>query len=791
MYSHDKLIPAAFHFLLSNIKINIGKRFSIMITLLLAGWLSAFAQPSVIYVSADGNGDGSSYDLPTSLTDALAQAQSIDSSVLYLKPGIYGLTHTLEIILSTGDKTGITMIGGIQADGSISHDNELTILDGGDSLRILHLNTLSQGGMLTMDIMGMTFRNGYTGDDGDPWSVDHGGAILAYEGNYDSTGVINLAIEHCKFLHNSAANSVSGGAIFSNCLLRLYDCEFRGNEAYNGGAIYTAVPPSGSRSSVVEIEKCNFEGNRNHGNQGSSIYHNLTLKVNRCFFQGMMDGTEVGPGSCIWADPYSTTYISHSAFSNLICTYWGAAFQTWGGNAYIDNCVFKDNKAGGVSGATDGYGALAFYKSSSPATIKRITNCTFSGNYSRYGAATYGGAIHNRGHDGDDFKVTNCIFWGNGTMPVVTQTGVATIAYSNIEGSTLTGFQDGGNNINSDPLFADTLLHLLSQSPCRNTGTNTFEPDAVKDFDGNPRILSETIDMGAYEVNMAPDSLWLSNLSFEENLDSGTVVATVYGRDPDPEDANALRFGFPPPQETGDTDNHLFALDGSNLKFLSIGDYETDSLYTIHLGVLDAGDSVFSKTFTLKLIDSNDPVMVNGSVTTPQSVKAGESYSYTYPEDLFYDQDGLETVTITASLDDGTGLPAWLSFDPGSRTFSGTPQNADADSLDIKIQAEDSGGAAVSVNFGLKVESTVGVFRQDTDGIRIFPNPAEQYTTIHFKDSGKERMIRLFSLTGECVLQTHTDASESFLLELSNFPPGIYLLETVGNNCFYRKLVIQ
>jgi hypothetical protein len=748
-------------------------------------------QPLVIYAAADGTGDGSSYNEATALPDALTQAQSADSAVVYLVPGTYELSNTLEVTLSTDDKSGIHLIGGIMPDGTISHDRDITIIDGGNTLQILRLNAHAKNARLNMGVTGITFRNALTSDDGNPATVDHGGAISAYEGNWDSTGVIILRIEHCTFMDNKTSDSKSGGAIYSNCLLYISDCEFLRNEAYNGGAIMAGSPASGDRNSVISIEECEFEENKNYGNQGSSIWHNLTLKIRKCMFHGMLDGSEIGPGSCVWGDSYSTTYISQSAFTNLVCKYWGSAFQTFGGSAYIDNCIFKDNKAGGISGATDGYGALAFYHNSRPATTKRITNCTFSGNYSRYGASTYGGAIHNRGLSSDDFLVSNCIFWGNGTMPVVTQMGVAKISFSNIEGGMPTGFVDGGNNINSDPLFSDQLLHIQKNSPCYNTGTNTFEPQATEDFEGHTRILSGVVDMGAYEINTPPDSLWLSNLVFAENLDSASVVATVSGRDPDPEDAGNLLFGLIPGDGSNDIDNHLFALDGQELKFLAVGDYETDSIFNIHIGIMDPNDGHFEKAFTLKLLDSNDPVEVTGSVTTPQSILAGQAYSYSYPEDLFYDQDGTENLAVTAGLENGYALPDWLIFDAPSRTFSGTPENDDADSLVIEIHAEDPEGSSASVTFGLKVEPVESVENPEATVLQIYPNPAHEYITVRFRENEKFEQIRILTLNGACIIQQDHTNGTSCKLDLHKLTPGIYILEAVGQKCRYMKLVKQ
>ena len=61
-------------------------------------------------------------------------------------------------------------------------------------------------------------------------------------------------------------------------------------------------------------------------------------------------------------------------------------------------------------------------------------------------------------------------------------------------------------------------------------------------------------------------------------------------------------------------------------------------------------------------------------------------------------------LVVFSSLANGSALPSWLTFDATSRTYSGTPENADADSLVIEIKAEDPEVSSASVTFGLKVE---------------------------------------------------------------------------------------
>jgi len=50
-------------------------------------------------------------------------------------------------------------------------------------------------------------------------------------------------------------------------------------------------------------------------------------------------------------------------------------------------------------------------------------------------------------------------------------------------------------------------------------------------------------------------------------------------------------------------------------------------------------------------------------------------------------------------------LPAWLTFDAATQTFSGTPENGDVGSLGIKLTATDLAGASASQTFALAVES--------------------------------------------------------------------------------------
>ncbi|MGC5198962.1 putative Ig domain-containing protein, partial [Aphanothece microscopica] len=89
-----------------------------------------------------------------------------------------------------------------------------------------------------------------------------------------------------------------------------------------------------------------------------------------------------------------------------------------------------------------------------------------------------------------------------------------------------------------------------------------------------------------------------------------------------------------------------------------------------------------------------------------QQASEDSVFSWTLPADAFADVDAGDSFTYSATLADGSPLPAWLGFDATTRTFSGTPGNADVGTLSIRVTATDGDGASVSDTFDLAVTNT-------------------------------------------------------------------------------------
>jgi phosphodiesterase/alkaline phosphatase D-like protein/uncharacterized protein YjiK/2',3'-cyclic-nucleotide 2'-phosphodiesterase (5'-nucleotidase family) len=101
------------------------------------------------------------------------------------------------------------------------------------------------------------------------------------------------------------------------------------------------------------------------------------------------------------------------------------------------------------------------------------------------------------------------------------------------------------------------------------------------------------------------------------------------------------------------------------------------------------------------------PALVN-SIASQSSTK-GTAFSFTLPAGLFTDAPG-QTLTFSATRVDGSPLPAWITFNPATGAFSGTPTAVDLGNLVVKVTATDDGtpGLASSALFTIAVAPASG-----------------------------------------------------------------------------------
>jgi len=107
----------------------------------------------------------------------------------------------------------------------------------------------------------------------------------------------------------------------------------------------------------------------------------------------------------------------------------------------------------------------------------------------------------------------------------------------------------------------------------------------------------------------------------------------------------------------------------------------------------------------IELASVNDaPVL---AVPLPdQAATQGASFAYWLAAGSFTDVDADGAPVLTATLADGTALPAWLQFYPYWPAFQGVPGAADTGVYTVRVTATDAAGASVYDEFTLTVRAS-------------------------------------------------------------------------------------
>ena len=153
----------------------------------------------------------------------------------------------------------------------------------------------------------------------------------------------------------------------------------------------------------------------------------------------------------------------------------------------------------------------------------------------------------------------------------------------------------------------------------------------------------------------------------------------------------------------------------------------------------------------------------------------GQVFNYTVPDSTFIDDDGNNTLTLSAALTSGAPLPSWLSFDPVSSAFSGTPDSLQV--LHVKVTATDTAGASVSASFLISVQApfVIEPLNDKETGVKIFPNPSSGLIYLSTEEHAyKTGVVRISDLEGKVIFSSSFNNPMSIDLKLQ--PKGVYIV---------------
>jgi VCBS repeat-containing protein len=255
--------------------------------------------------------------------------------------------------------------------------------------------------------------------------------------------------------------------------------------------------------------------------------------------------------------------------------------------------------------------------------------------------------------------------------------------------SIVSGVSKGTLTVNADNTITFNTAGAFNSLNAGQTAQQTFVY-RVTDADGDTSDATVTLTVtgvGA-PINAAPVlSGQPKSLAIEGN---GNVTLDLLSGAVDPEGAtlSIKSLSALPAGVTLQSDGRILVLDSNNAAYNDLAAGATRTL-NLTYQVSDGINSV-NQSASFVVTGTNDaPIVANPLADV--TIKAGTQLNVVVPTTAFSDVDS-SSLSFSAS-----GLPAWLSFNALTRTFSGTPTGANVGDVNVTVTASDGSASASDV----------------------------------------------------------------------------------------------
>ena len=249
----------------------------------------------------------------------------------------------------------------------------------------------------------------------------------------------------------------------------------------------------------------------------------------------------------------------------------------------------------------------------------------------------------------------------------------------------------GVDDVTLNQIIPTASLNTLVFEPVADENGSPYDSFGFSVNDGTEDSIAYTMTVNVTPVNDDPEAVDDSPTAI---LEGGSTAVDVTANDTDADgtiDDATVAAGVTAPQNGGIAIDPVtgvitYTHDGSE----TISDSFT---YTVDDNL---GATSNEATVTITITPVNDAPIV-ALAMDDQDATEDSPFSFTVPAETFTDEETL-VLTLSATLDDDTALPGWLSFVPATGAFTGTPANGDTTPISVKVTAIDGDATPKSVS---------------------------------------------------------------------------------------------
>ena len=287
----------------------------------------------------------------------------------------------------------------------------------------------------------------------------------------------------------------------------------------------------------------------------------------------------------------------------------------------------------------------------------------------------------------------------NGDLAVDRTAAQSTIVALNDHQLLILARDGNGRGASGAPVFKSVLLADLSSATDID---GTFDAEAAQVSPG-----------GTLSGSITPLN-WTEALNLIGKLDLSVTEVEQFGLNLNaaPGDSNSICEKWEALSLVSANDsafpNDYFLFVGNDNDFLTTSIKYLDAAGTVQTAAGSVENDSVILAFRVRMTGSFNQTPIVPNSLVDQAAVATTPFSYTFAANSFADPES-GTLSYAATRLDDSALPTWLSFNPATRRFSGTPTGVDAGSLLVKVAATDNGSPALTTStcFAITVSSVL------------------------------------------------------------------------------------